>query len=142
MADETTRADEFLHGILTGDTALTTALTGGIFADLAPEKTQFPYGLHHFQGGADVRGNGPGRIMVSGLWLVQAVAEQDSYLGTLRTAADRIDTLLQAKSGAAGSDGVVFSCVREQPYRMVEVLTGGAQVRHLGGLYRLLVQVP
>lgn len=141
MADETTRADEWLHGVLS-DATLTAAATGGVFADVAPEGTAFPYVVHNFQGGHDVRGAGPTRIMVSGLWLVQGVDATQSYMGTLRTIADRIDALLQAASGAAGSDGVVFSCVREQPFRMPEVLEGGKQIRHLGGLYRILVQVP
>lgn len=141
MADETTRADEWLHGVL-ADATLAALLTGGIHADVAPQGTRFPYGLHQFQGGADVRGNGPDRIMISGLWLVKAVAETESYIGVLCDAADRIDELLQATSGPGGSDGEVFSSVREQPFRMPEVLEGGTQVRHLGGIYRLLVQVP
>lgn len=140
MADETTRADEWIRSVLVADTTVAGAVSG-VFGDLAPEGATFPYVLFQFQGGADVRGSGPTRIMVSGLWVVRAVAQQSTYLGVLQTVADRVDVLMQATSGAAGSDGQVFSSVREQPFRMTEVLDGGEQVRHLGGIYRLLVQV-
>lgn len=141
MADETTRVDEWVQGRLTGDATLVGLLAGGIHADVAPQGSVFPVVVHQFQGGADVRtATSDGRIMLSALWLIKAIGKSETYLG-LRAAADRIDALFEKASGAAGTDGFVFSSTRVTPFRLAEDDEGVAY-RHLGGIYRVFAQVP
>lgn len=142
--NELTRVDVWLQTLLAGDTALQ-ALVGNparVYSDVADPAATYPFIVHQHQGSADVRGVGPGRIMLSGVWLVRAVAQTTTWTA-LAACADRIDRLLQGNPGGpAGTDGAVFSSVREQPFKQVENIEGGEQIRHLGGLFRILVQVP
>lgn len=147
MADELSRVETWLFGVLAADAPLT-ALIGGagnqrIYGEVAPQDSTWPCVVYQFQGGHDV-GGGTGashRIMVDGLWLVKAIMPSKSFAG-LVPIVDRVDTVLRASSGgAAGADGVVFASVREQPFRLVE-LDEGVTYRHLGGLYRIWTQVP
>lgn len=135
---EIVTAETWLYSKLHGDSTLLALCTGGVFTWPVPATYTQPYVLYQMQSGMDIRGNGPGRIGVNGLWLVRAVFEAMSYAGNLQSAANRIDTLLQAASGTA-TGGTVWACVREQPFQLVEV-ADGRQFRHLGGLYRIWVQ--
>lgn len=142
VGDETTIVDQWLQATLAGDSALIAFLpdgTDGVHADEAPPAAKFPLVIHQFQAGTDVRGSGPYRIMTNGLWIVKAVGETRDRL-TIKPIADRIDVLLQAASGAA-ADGLVFSSVREFPFRLNEN-ENGHDYRHLGGGYRCLAQIP
>lgn len=137
---ETFTADTWLYTVLS-DVTLAGYATGGIYAHVNPNTTPtFPFVLFQLQApGADVRGVGPARVMAQALYLVRGVAQANSFGGTLKSIADRIDVLLQAASGTV-SGGVVVSCVREQPFALPETGPGGLQYRHLGGIYRLFVK--
>lgn len=135
---EIVTAESWLYNKLHGDGTLLALCTGGVFTWPVPAEYTQPYVLYQLQSGVDIRGMGPLRIGVNGLWLVRAVFEQPSFGGNLKTAADRIDTLLHAASGTA-TGGTVWACVREQPFQLVEPASG-RQFRHLGGIYRLWVQ--
>lgn len=134
---EILRIDQWLYATLSGDVTLM-ALVSGVHNALASQGAALPYVVFNFQGGGDVRGVGPTRIMTSALYQVKAVGSGASYAG-LKTAVDRIDVLLQGASGSV-TDGWIYSCVREQPIAYVETTTGGAQFRHLGGFYRIVAQ--
>jgi hypothetical protein len=145
VADETTRVDKFLFDRLTGTPALT-ALIGGasprVFADRVPQGDVFPAVVHQLQGAVDVRSaTGDARIMVSGLWLVKAIVRSDTFADAAPIA-DELDEALEEASGAAGTDGAVFSCTREAPFRLVEDDDASVTYRHLGALWRIFVQVP
>lgn len=103
-----------------------------VFEDQARDEP-YPMIIFQFQGGEDVRGVGTARVMVSGVWLVRAVDELESY-NDLGSIADAIDGRLH---GAAGNG--VIGCVREAPYQRIES-EDGVEYRHLGGLYRIYVQ--
>jgi len=135
--NEIPRVDQWLYATLNGDTALM-ALVSGVHNAEAPQGAALPYAIFSFQGGGDVRGVGPTRIMVSALYQVKSVGGGASY-GPLKAPVDRIDELLQGASGSV-SDGWIYSCVREQPIAYKETSPGGAQFRHLGGLYRIIAQ--
>jgi hypothetical protein len=142
MADETTRVDQFLYTRLTSSAPLTVLVGARVFADRVPQGETFPAVVHQLQGAADVRtATGDARIMVSGLWLVKAIVRSDTF-DDAQPIADELDTLLEEASGPAGDDGTVFSSTREAPFRLVEDDEGGPSYRHLGGLYRVFVQVP
>lgn len=132
---ELPRIEQWLHSLLSADTELATQVGARIYAYIAPQCAAMPYVILSHQGGHDVRGVGPGRIMVSAMYQVKVVGPA-ANMAALVTAADRLDTLLQAASGAV-TDGAVWACVREQPLAYVEV-DSGAQYRHLGGLYRIM----
>lgn len=140
VGDETTIVDVWLTTMFTGDTTLMAMLAGGVNADVAPPKAAHPLLVHQFQGGADVRGGGPFRIMLSGLWVVKIVGQTRDYL-SLKPAADRVDALLNAAAGTTTDGGLIFSCTREQPFRLAESENGN-DYRSLGGLYRILAQNP
>lgn len=137
MAPETVVVERWLYGLLSGDTALAAAVSARIYGYVAPLGTAFPLVIFQTQGGLDVRGVGPTRIMSDLTVVVKAIDRAEGF-GTLATIAARIDALLQGASGAA-TGGLVISCVREQPFSLVEVIDG-AQYRHLGGIYRIAAQ--
>lgn len=141
MSTELTRVDAWLQSLLKGDTALS-ALATDVYGDVADTGATGRYVVHQYMGAADVQGVGPNRIMISGLWLVRAVQETRSW-ADLAPTADRIDFLLQGNlGGAAGTDGAVFSSVRERPHKLIEAVEGGGEIRNLGGTYRIEAQVP
>lgn len=148
MADELTRTAKWITDTLKADSTLTAviggdAATARIFGDVVPQGATFPCVRFDFVAGRDVRGGtlSSHRIMVSGLWLVRGIAEAEKYSGDLTTIADRIDACLRSSTGGtAGSDGVVFSSIREEPFQLVEN-DNGIQWRHLGGVYRIATQV-
>lgn len=138
---ETWVADSWLYGLLNGDATLIGQAPGGVYAHNNPSKTLvFPYVLFQQQAiGTDVRGVGPARIMAPLLYLVRGIAEGNSFGGSLRSIADRIDALLQAQHGTSAG-GVIVACVRERSFALPEVAADGRQYRHLGGIYRIWVQ--
>lgn len=138
---ETWVADSWLFGVLSGDVPLMALATGGVYAHNNPSRTvAFPYVLFQQQAaGADVRGVGPVRIMAPMVYLVRGIAEGNSFGGSLKSIADRIDALLQAQHGTA-ADGVIVACVRERSFALPETTADGRQYRHLGGVYRIWVQ--
>jgi hypothetical protein len=144
MSDETTRVDEWLYATLTADTALRNELGGAppatrVFSDVAPQGTPSPWLVFSFVTADDTVGVNPGtRILVRGLWIVKGIARAESYLGALRTIADRIDAVLQAASGSTVSGVTVVLSHRVRPIRYAEVDDAGVQIRHLGGLYAVV----
>lgn len=137
---EIVTAEIWLYSKLHGDSTLLALCPGGVFTWPVPATYSGQYVLYQMQSGMDIRGNGPARIGVNGLWLVRAVAEALSFGGNLQSAANRIDVLLQAASSTSSlSAGVVWACVRVEPFQLVE-LADGRQFRHLGGIYRIWVQ--
>lgn len=131
---EVVTVDRWLYARLTGDATLM-ALVTGVYSLPAPATAVLPFVLMQEQASSDIRGVGPARIGITGTWLVRGVAETTAWTGTLETIANRIDYLLQAASGTA-TGGVVWACVRERPFRLIENVQSG-QYRHAGGLYTI-----
>lgn len=138
---ETVAADQWLHATLTGDATLTGVVAGRVYADLAPPDSELPAVVFSEQAPTDSIGVDGARILVQALWLVRVIADTTSWHGTLKTAADRIDTVLHNTSGAAAGGVTVGKCVRESSYRLVDT-AHGKQYRHLGGIYRLILHTP
>lgn len=137
---ETLTADRWLYATLSGDATLM-ALVTGVYTWPVPEGAALPYVLFQEQSARDLTALGPHRVWVDGLWLVRAVAEARSWGGNLETAANRIDALLQAASGAVVAPlppGNVWACVRVQPFRLTETAQSRS-IKHLGGIFRLYV---
>lgn len=140
---ELTRVDAWLFAKLTGDEDLGEAVgwpeeRPWVFPDVADDSVgaDDQYVVYSVQDpGADARAVGSIRVMARPLYLVKAVAKTNSY-EALRPAADRIDALLDGARNEIAGDGRLIACIRERAFRLPE-----GDYRHLGGLYRVSVQI-
>lgn len=90
----------------------------------------------------DIRGVGDQRerLLTQIDWLVTVVHE-GLLVTPLVVLADALDTALHNKTGTV--DGMqVMSCLRLEPFSMLEPVDSGVYYRHAGGLYRTLTLVP
>lgn len=144
MAGEHTRATAFLKAKLAAASPVTAIVQGRIyevFRDPQTRTQRLPYivirpitprdtnalnSTHH-------------RILTQGIWDVQAVG----LAGTpqMETLNDALDAAIQATSGTAGTDGYVYGVVREMAIDYPERV-GDLLLRHLGGQYRVTVNIP
>lgn len=139
---ESLAVDQFMYSKLAADSTLLAALAAGtssLYAEIAPQGASFPFVLWGTLSAEDDEYANNDRIWCNCVVVVRGLAMQESFAGALKTIATRIDTVLHKQSGVA-TDGQVYACVRIRPFRMVETLPGGEQVRHLGGVYRLYVK--
>ena len=81
---------------------------------------------------------GADRILVQIDWLIFLVNE-GLEVAPLLPLVDRMDTLLHQADGET-STLYVQSCTRLRPWSILEPDDSGVQFRHLGGLYRTMVQ--
>ncbi|HPD40012.1 MAG TPA: DUF3168 domain-containing protein [Anaerolineae bacterium] len=130
-------AERWLYTLLSGDATLQGLIGDRVYSGEAPTTAAYPLVLIVFQGGHDVLGVGPARIMAQCRYLVKAVGATPSY-AALEPIASRIDALLQGASGSVTS-GLVLACVREAPVVYPEQQEGKV-FRHLGGIYRIVAQ--
>lgn len=140
MADELTRVDQWIYERLTGDSALTAIVGTKVFVDNAPQGTAFPFVVFSLEYAADVVSHNHTRIMVESLWRIRVNKASESYDNEMQAVADRIDVLFDRTSGTAGG-AAIFSSVRDEPYKR-PLIDEGKQYRALGGLYRVLTQIP
>ena len=125
--------DTWLYATLSADATLVGLVAGRVYDSVAPQGAVLPCIVFQHQGAHDVRGNGPGRIMASTVYLVKAIGQGSSFTA-LEAIANRVDVLLQGQSGS-NTKGQCWA-VREQPFKLAET-DEGIQYRHLGGLYRI-----
>lgn len=139
MAVEVVSVDQWIYEALEADGQLAAVVGSRLFADQAPQDASLPYVLWQMQSPQpDTVGVGGVRILTNMLWLVKVVDQTESYAGLLKAAADRIDEVLCGLAGQTVGGVTVDSCVRVQPFRMVEDESGGRQYRHLGGIYQIV----
>ena len=136
---ELTAADVFITTRLKADATLT-ALIGGavsprIYADVAPTGVAFPLIVFQTMASSDLMVIGSARVWSNLLILCRGIAETSSWMGTLGQIESKIDAALHSTEGV-NLNGIVYSCVREQPYRLAET-SDGRVFRHSGGLYRI-----
>lgn len=140
MAIENAYAAQWLYETLDGDATLMGLLGSGerIHEQPAAQESAFPFVTFQLQSDVDIMtADTRNRIMSDQLWLVRATDATASF-ATLKTIANRIDVLLQNANGSA--DGAtVFHCSREESFRLTEI-DNGKQYRHLGGIYRIIIQ--
>lgn len=127
----------FIYTTLAADSALNAVVTGRIYEDHAPDDAPLPFVIFQSYAPVDVTSLGAKRLWTNNLWIVKGIARTLEYKGTLKTIADRIDAVLHAASGTT-VDGSVWAVTREREIRYVERTEGGNQVRHLGGIYRVM----
>ena len=136
---EIAQAYKWAVATMKGDSALTTAATGGVWQGFADIGTAGPYALVARQGGQDALTLAVVRIFSHISLQIKAVGPANNY-AALVTIAGRIDALFKRTGPAALPDGGgVIACWREQEVAYSE-LVNGAQWEHLGGLYHLELQ--
>lgn len=135
MANEATRALQWIKATLAASSALTTAAPGGIWRGIAPNDAVPPWVVYTHQGGGKTDGVAGRRLITLGVYQVVAYGPASAF-AALATAADAIDAALQRASGPAGSDGYTLSCVMDQPVILDETVSG-VQWTRVGGLYRI-----
>lgn len=143
MSTPTIVAQRWLSSRLAGDTLLVSLLPGGISLDDVqapqPAGTLYPRGRVSLVNPSDLLGVGAAIIWTQLDYDITAIARGQSY-EAIASAAARIHTLLHDQAGSV-TGGAVRGCYRLQPIAYPELTTGGIQFRHLGGTYRLYVQV-
>lgn len=136
---EFTATDVFIVNQLKADATLTAMIGGAttprIYADVAPVGSAFPLVVFQVQAATDLMVVGAFRIWANMLYLVRGIAETSSWMGTLGLIESKIDAALHSTEGT-NVNGVVYSCVREGPYRLAET-NDGRLFRHAGGIYRI-----
>jgi hypothetical protein len=130
---EAASAEEFIFDTLTGDTTLTGLIGGRVFNTQAVQGAAYPLVVYQWMSGQDYAAVGAERIWTNLLYLVKAIADNALYPDAI---AARIDALLHRASGNV-TNGVVWSCTREQVIRLPDAVAG-SQFRQSGAVYRLL----
>lgn len=144
MSNEVVAVDRWLYTTLTGDATVSGIVGTKAFGHFVPEAQGGsaiapPYVLWTMPGaGNDVNTLNGVRIWADMLYAVRLVAKVEGFL-SLEAGAAAIDAALHRASGSNVS-GTIVACVREAPFAMPEIENDGAQLWHLGGLYRLNVQ--
>lgn len=135
---ELVAADTFVYAKLTAAPAL---CSSRVYAAEAPQGATPPYVVYALMGGFDdLTEVGARRVWANLLYLVKVVGQGTSFTALDATVAE-IDTRLHRSSGPVSTTAYVDSCIREQPFRMVETTPSGVAYRHAGGLYRLAVRL-
>jgi hypothetical protein len=133
---ETTAAEMFL---ITRLKAANVA-SGRVYSGVAPPGAVEPYVIVQEQspGTAVLYAIGVEQIWIDPLFIVKAVKATGSWT-ELTPVVKAAHAALQNTTGAM-TDGTILSCLREKPFKLIEVpQTTGQQYRHLGNAYRVLV---
>ena len=134
---ELSSAETWLYSTLTNDATIRGIVGTRVYSAIATSPTM-PYILFQYQAAADVSYMAAIRAWSRLVYLVRAVDEQNSIVGSLQTLADRIDAVLHRQSTQIGG-GPLISCVRDLPFTLPE-RDGDRIIRHLGGIYRLQIR--
>lgn len=127
----------FIYSTLVADATMNGHVNGRIYEGIAPSSAAFPYVIFQEYAPNDVMGMGAVRLWRNDLWIVKVLDRTESFFGNIKTIATRLDTVLHRGAGT-NVEGVVWACTREQPLSQIESNEGGDQIRHLGGIYRIL----
>jgi hypothetical protein len=139
--DEELIAAAWMTGCLESDSALMGALgSTRVWDGPAPDGTVYPIlRIDSMSPGAQiVRGVGTVEVMTNQLWLVRAV-DQGATFARLQIPVQRIQALLHGVTGLTVTGGTIEACVRENAFRQ-QIVDGGREFRHLGSIFRILVQ--
>lgn len=112
------------------------------YMDLIPQDKELPAVRASVQSRNDVRGIGDGRerIMTQLDWLIVVVRE-GHLISPMIPYVVALDNALQNKNGTTAKI-IVYSCVRLEPFSILEPEESGVVYRHAGGVYRTMVQSP
>lgn len=139
MSNEIVAAERWLFSALSGSAALAAVVGTRIYGHKVPIGTTYPLAYFTMPAAADdfltVEAN---RVWSTFVYAVRVIGKVESYV-PLETGAAAIETALHKASGTNVS-GVIYAAIKEAPFAMIETDRDGAELRHLGGLFRLYVQ--
>ena len=135
---EIAQAYQFIDSTLRADTSLMTASVGGVWQGIADISTVGPHVSYTQQSSADKNTVNAVRLFANLLIQIKAVGPSSQYV-TLVTIADRIDTDFKRVGPVTLASGYVLACFRESTLALEEVVNG-AQISHLGCLYRIQLE--
>lgn len=119
--------------------AISVGLTSRIYSEFAPRTAKYPFIIYQAQSPArDIRGVGTARVMIETSYIIKAIAQTEWYTDLSPIVAE-IDALMTLEQGVITSDGAIFTSVRQNQFRLVEIDTG-VQFRHFGGEYLIQAQ--
>lgn len=112
------------------------------YLDLIPPGVDLPAVRMSVQSREDIRGVGDGRerILTRLDWLI-VVVNEGHLVSPILPYVIKLDNQLHNQSGST-SDILVLSCVRLEPFSLLEPEESGVTYRHAGGVYRTMVQAP
>ena len=145
--NEVARGNQWVHTTLANDSTLATLAPGGVWRNIAPEydpnnataTLPTPFIVFGWQGGVDTNTATAQRLISRNLWRIEAIGPTEHY-AAIAQAADRIDALVSLVRNSTGSDYYMLACYRESPLDRDEMVDG-IQWSHVGGLYRLILQM-
>ena len=110
------------------------------YMDQIPADRELPAVRMSVQFREDVRGIGDARerIMTQLDWLI-VVVHEGHLIAPILPHVIALDNALHNKSGTTANIRVL-SCVRLEPFSILEPEDSGVQYRHAGGIYRTMVQ--
>lgn len=142
MSVELVNVDEWVYTVLAGDATVAAACGTRIWADAMPDRTGLPAVVFQHQATVpDTTTFDGNRILTQTLMLARCIDQATSWTGTVRAVADAIDSALHQAAGSTVDGVQVATCIREQPWRLLDVVDG-RQYRHMGGLYRITSYEP
>lgn len=137
LGAETVLSDMWMQATLSADAGIVAQVEDRVYEGVAPSGVKYPFITYTLQNPEDVNGVGPNaRIFVEAQYIVQAISE--AQLVDLAPCAVAIDAALDGAEGSPAG-GLVLTCQRNAPYTLEEQHEGRI-IRHLGGLYTVLVQ--
>ena len=144
LGQEITPAEKWLDTTLRANATLNTGVSGRMSGYNSPQGTGYPAVVWQLQApSTDVKAIGNIRIMVRPIYVVRVVGQTASML-SLSALADEIDESLEGASGTVdlggGREAEILECTRVGPFALAEAVNG-VQYRHLGGQYRIAVQL-
>lgn len=135
--NELTIVDKFLYSVLGADAQLASVIGAKIYTDMAPRQATFPFVVFQlYTPRQDTRAINSAKIRVWSEidYLIRGVDKTESY-ASLELIANRIDEVIDGRTGVSVPGGVVETCLRRFPFRYQEI-QDGVQIRHMGGVYR------
>lgn len=112
------------------------------YLDLIPGDVSLPAVRMSVQFRNDVRGVGDERerIMTQLDWLI-VVVNEGHLVSPILPHVIALDNAIHNQAGSTANI-LVLSCVRLEPFSLLEPEDSGVQYRHAGGVYRTMVQSP
>lgn len=137
MSAELARVEQWMYTTLAADATVNSIVGTRIYADEAPQGAAFPLVLYAHIGNVDVlRTFGTGRVSKV-IYIVRVVGQGSSAQGSLKTVADRFDTLLL--TNGVTLDGVHFSTQHDQ-HTIRKDSENGIPLTYLGSYYLVFCQ--
>ena len=149
VGDELAIVDSWIASTLAANATITSLAGSRIYLEAAPTTVEvYPFIVYQMETAEDLRVVNGFRVWTDTVYIVKAIAQTSTYTDMVDIGA-AIDAALTSSVGGSVSipnpggagtfDGMTFACIRERPFRLLEIDQGVAY-RHVGGAYRIYAQ--